>query len=270
MDFAGQFAADGWLKLGGLFDPQLIDAVREEFEGQLADLTEHKGGFRSYIAVGDKRMMLPVRLTGALADPRVYANPLLVTMLRHLLGQDFLIDNVTCVVSLPDAQPQRPHRDHPELFADAQSPLPFAVTLAVPLVDLTEETGTTRILAGSNRGAGDPVEVLPYLKRGDCFLMDYRTEHQGMGNRSADNRPVLFIIYARYWFIDVRNFRRQARINMSRSDLEKIPVEHQYLFRRLAAKGAFDASQKELFPDLEEPIRRTPTHFPEIAEPPRD
>src|SRR5205085_3536723 len=72
VDFVEQFAADGWLKLGNLFDPKLIDAVREEFERQFDELAEHKGGFRSYINVGDRRMMLPVRLTGALADPQVY------------------------------------------------------------------------------------------------------------------------------------------------------------------------------------------------------
>jgi hypothetical protein len=274
MSFAEQFAAEGWLRIGGLFDPALIDEVREECERQLESLTEIRDGHRAYLNVGDKRLMLPVRLTGALANPKLYANPLLLTMLRPLLGEDFLIDNFACVVALPGALEQHAHEDHPDLFPEmaalrSQLP-PYAVTVAIPLVDLTEETGTTRIVAGSNREGSEHSEVLPYLNRGDCFLMDYRTEHNGTPNRSPAARAVLFIIYARYWFIDIRNFRRQPRINIGRTELGEVPAEHRFLFRRLAAKGSYDASQKELFPGMEDLRERRPVSQGQPSEPPRD
>jgi len=268
--FAERFAAEGWLRVGGLFDRKLIDEVHEECERQLESLTELHGGHRAYINVGDKRMMLPIRLTGAVANPKLYANPLLLAMLRQLLGNDFLIDNFTCVVALPGAQDQRPHEDHPDLFpevADLRTELPpYAITVAIPLVDLTEETGTTRIFAGSNRLVGEPVEELPYLRRGDCYLMDYRTEHRGTANRSERSRPVLFVIYSRYWFTDIRNFRRQARINIEMEEARKIPAEYHFLFRRLAGKGTFDVSQKEIFPEIPDLLQPSPA----AANPPRD
>lgn len=274
MRFADRFAAEGWLRVDRLFDPLLIAEVHEEFERQVETLTRLQNGHRAYINVGDKRMMLPIRLTGAVADPKLYANPLLLVVLRQLLGDDFVIDNVTCVVALPGAQDQRPHEDHPDLFpelTDLRSGLPpYAVTVAIPLVDLTEATGTTRISAGSNRGASKVEEVLPYVRRGDCYLMDYRTEHRGTANRSSNDRPVLFIVYARYWFTDIRNFRRQSKINIELEQARRIPAEYQFLFRRLAAKGSFDLSQKELFPDIPDLLRPKADSSGQAAGPPRD
>jgi ectoine hydroxylase-related dioxygenase (phytanoyl-CoA dioxygenase family) len=196
-------------------------------------------------------MMLSVRLTGPFLDPRLYANPLLLPVLQQLLGADLLIDNFTCVIALPGAGEQHLHRDHPALFPESpqvsQDLKPYAITLVIPLVDLTPETGTTRLFPGTNRGNPPGEEALPFISRGECFLMDYRIEHQGLPNRSAMRRPVLYIVYTRPWFIDLVNMRRQPRINIDASDLAVIPSEHHPLFRRLAAKGAFDLSEKELF-----------------------
>ena len=272
MGFAERFAAEGWLKVAGLFDRAFIDEIREESERQLDSLTRLQEGHRAYINVGDKRMMLPIRLTGVLANPKLYANPLLLAMLRELLGPDFLIDNLTCVVALAGAKEQRAHEDHPDLFPEVARLRcdlpPYAVTVAIPLVDLTEETGTTRIFAGSNRLATEQSEVLPYIRRGDCYLMDYRTEHRGTANLSAVNRPILFIIYTRYWFTDIRNFRRQARINIDAEEVRRIPAELHFLFRRLAGKGMLNLSQKELFPDIPDLLYPAPPVQPEG--PPRD
>lgn len=45
-------------------------------------------------------------------------------------------------------------------------------SLVVPLADLTPDTGTTRLFPGSHIGLKTDAFELPYLKRGDCFLMD--------------------------------------------------------------------------------------------------
>ena len=251
MSFAERFAENGWLKIGGIFRPQFIDRLREEFERQFTDLTDRKGGHRGYLNVGDERMMLSVRLTGPYLDAELYANPLLLKMLRQLLGDNMLIDNFTCVIALPGAGEQRLHRDHPDLFPEKPEIggelAPYAITVVIPLVDLTSETGTTRIFPSTNCGREPTSEELPYIARGDCFLMDYRVRHQGTPNRTGAERPILYIVYTRPWFIDIRNFRRQPRINIDPADVSRIAPEHQRLFVRLAAKGAIDLSEKELF-----------------------
>jgi hypothetical protein len=76
------------------------------------------------------------------------------------------------------------------------------------------------------------------------------------------------MIYARYWFTDIRNFRRQARINIGLGEVRKIPAEYHFLFRRLAGKGMLDLSQKELFPNI--PDLLYPRAAAEPEGPPRD
>ena len=254
MSFVDQFAEEGWLKIGNAFDPSYIDELNREFERQYNDLTTQHDGHRGYMQVGDERLMLSVRLKGPFLDPQLYAHPLLIPVLQQLLGADMLLDNITCVIALPGAGEQHLHRDHPTLFQEQPSlsagMMSYAITLVVPLIDLTPETGTTRLFPGTNRGEPQSSEVLPYVSRGECYLMDYRTKHQGTPNVSGRRRPVLYIVYTRPWFIDVINLRRQARINIDRADLIAIPPKHHPLFRRLAAKGTFDVSEKELFGPL--------------------
>lgn len=252
MSFLERYSNEGWLQIDGLFDPAFVDELRQEFDRQYDALTAPKGNHRGYIRVGDERMMLSVGLRGAFLRSELYAHPLLLRILSQFLGDDHLIDSMTCVVALPGAGEQRLHRDHGELFEDggelsAQLP-PYAVTVVIPLVDLTPETGTTRVYPGTHRGGEPDNAHLPYVSRGGCFLMDYRLKHQGTPNRSSDRRPVIYTVYSRPWFTDMKNFRRQPRINVDPADLHSIPKEHWALFRRLAAKGAIDLSEKELFP----------------------
>ncbi len=182
----------------------------------------------------------------------------MLAMLAPLLGKDMLIDSLTCVTALPGARDQGLHRDHGSLFEDGiaanQSLPPYAITVAVPLVDLTKETGTTRLYPGSHRlprgvdGEAPPLGEgeLPLVARGGCYLMDYRLWHQGTENRTRRPRPVLYLIYARHWFIDLENFGLQPRLNIDRAVLAGIAPEHRPLFRRLAGQGGFDLSLQAL------------------------
>ena len=252
VSFAEKFAEAGWLYMGGLFPIDLIDNLRKETERQIHELMDEESGHRGYLRVGDERVMLSVKLKGPFLNPLVYANPFLLTVLSHLLGPDMLIDSFTCVIAMPGAGEQGLHNDHPALFPvkpSLESDLPpYAITVVIPLLDLTSETGTTRLFPGTHRGGEEKSPELPYIGRGDGFLFDYRLRHQGTANKSDVARPVLYVSYARPWFTDVSNFKRQPRINIDREDVKRIPTEHWPLFRRVAGKGTIDLSEKELFP----------------------
>jgi hypothetical protein len=252
MSFVEEFTETGWLQIGGLFSLDLIDGLRNEVESQLGELVTHKGGHRGYIRVGAARVMLSVKLQGPLLSPEIYGHPLLLTVLRQLLGENLVIDSFTCVLAMPGAADQEVHRDRDSLFPaqpDVEAHLPpYAVTVVTPLMDLTPATGTTELFPGTHHGGEANGSELPYVDRGGCFLFDYRLLHHGTANKSDYVRPVLYVSYARPWFTDVRNFRRQARINIDPADLQRIPREHWPLFRRLAGKGSVDLSEKELFP----------------------
>ena len=249
MSVIDRFALEGWLQVDGLFPTDLVEALRDDFARQIDGLVAEQDGARTFLNVGDGRAMLSVKLEGPFLDPQLFANPILMALLGSILGSDFLIDSFTCVVASPGACEQQLHRDYPPLYANRTPPgLPaYAATLVVPLVDLTPHTGTTKLFPRTHLGAEAKEAALPYVKRGSCFLMDYRIQHQGTANLTDSIRPVLYIVNARPWFTDMDNFRRQPRINMAEEALARIPAEHRPLFRRLAAPGAIDKSAKTLF-----------------------
>lgn len=250
------YAERGCLVIERMFDPALIDAARAEYQAQYdrfdpANLPLHMN-------VGEGRLHLPLTLRGALLDPGLYAHPLLLMILSSLLRTPFVIDNFTCVTALPGAGEQKIHRDHAPIFHErgtlAANLPPYAITVAIPLIDLDEETGTTKLFPGSmaeDGGAdGSPPsfteETCPYVPRGGCFMMDYRLWHRGMANRSDRDRPILYVVYAREWFTDIVNFKKHSRMVVDARDAKAIPLQHRPIFRRLSAKGLHDMSIKEL------------------------
>ena len=248
---ASTFARDGCLSIDRLFDPVLIDAARQDYERQFPVLS--KDQLPQHLQVGHRRLQLPVEIMGAIADPMLSAHPLLLKIVEDFLGEDAAIDSLSCVVALPGAKAQHLHRDHPHLAFGSQDPgaePPFALTIAVPLIDLTEETGSTLLLPGSHRADSEPEDLgsarPAYVARGGCYVMDYCLWHQGMANRSDQPRPVLYLVYARPWFTDARNFRKHARVNLAEDVLMTMPLPQRRLFRRLAAKGAHDLTEAEL------------------------
>jgi hypothetical protein len=247
VDPAATFARDGYLVIDRLFDPALIDAVREEYERQFGDLSEDR--LPSHLNVGDRRVQLPIALQGPLLDPMLGAHPLLMRMLESLLGRDFLIDNATVVVALPGAQDQSLHRDHHELFPGAaesgEGLGAYAITVSIPLVDLTAETGSTKLFTGSHRtkaGSGKPQTLsdaeMPYMAKGGCYLMDYRLWHHGTANRSPDPRPILYLVYSRPWFTDMLNFADMPRLQVANDELMNVPAGQRRLFRRLTPSAS--------------------------------
>jgi hypothetical protein len=247
VDPAETFARTGYLVIDRLFDPGLIDSVRGEYERQFGELRE--GSLPPHLNVGDRRVQLPILLQGPLLNPMLSAHPLLVRMLEGLLGRDFLIDNATVVVALPGAGDQNLHRDHHELFPGAvesgENLDAYAITVSIPLVDLTPETGSTKLFPGSHRAKagsdGEPEALgegeIPYAAKGGCYLMDYRLWHHGTANRSPNPRPILYFVYSRPWFTDMLNFAEVPRLQVARDDLTVMPSAQRRLFRRLAMAG---------------------------------
>ena len=179
-------------------------------------------------------------LRGALADPMLFANPLLYPVLSAALGKDMRVSGVTAVVSYPGAQAQHIHADHPHLFAgDAMSTaLPsYGINVAVPLIDVDRTIGPTAICLGSHRwphgrtATPDELTVVDF-QRGDCVLIDYRTQHTGMPNTSTVVRPILYIVYARNWFFDDVNHLSRPSLNMPLEEFAALPEPVKPLFSR--------------------------------------
>lgn len=235
---AQSFRVNGCLQIADVLPPGFVDELAARFSADYSRYfaeQEHDDA----LTVGGRRYKVSVTLDGAFAEPMLYANALILPIVRELLGEDAVLASMVAVVALPGAEGQGLHRDHPWLFGqviDRMVPC-YALKLIVPLIDLDEATGTTLMKPGTHvvfddKGVAMP-SAAPEAKRGDCLLMDYRLLHEGTANRSDRIRPVLFLAYTRPWFRDAENFRKQERMSFGDGVVERMPDNHRKLFATL-------------------------------------
>lgn len=250
--FDERFAREGMLVLEHLLPPDLVEAVHHEAGTWSNNAVEGPA-----MRVDKRRLHTPARVRGPLLDPALWGNPLLEGMLGKLLGRDYVIDSMTLVTALPGAPVMHLHRDFSILFPELgeRDGLPaHAVTMIVPLIATDDLTGTTMIARSSlsakkvDRDTLDPPAewVVPHVPLGGCVLMDYRIWHRGMANTSDRERPILYIVFAREWFTDCRNFETHPRMLIERSALEAIDPMHRHRFRRAAGAGLSDGTIAQL------------------------
>jgi hypothetical protein len=233
------FRKHGCLLLPGVIPTSLIDAMHQDYVARYraydaAAMFEQsqRPGPNPVGARGEARYEITLPMSGAFGNPDLFANPLLRGILAPMLGGDMQLNSFTIVTAYPGASMQLIHRDHGHLFAsepDIGPNLPvYAVNVGVPLIDVDLETGPTGVWPGSHRWPADvqakaeDVTAFP-LRRGDCLLLDYRTLHTGMPNRSARVRPVLYMVYARGWFFDDANHFGVNSPDLSLEDYRKVP-----------------------------------------------
>jgi hypothetical protein len=237
------FLEQGCVVLRNAFDAGVIQRLHDEFSASYHRYF-HDQQFDDALRVGDKRTMVTVRVEGGFNSPDIYANPRTFGLLKYLLGDALILGSVGAVCALPGAQWQHQHRDHANIFdttvvypgGDRCYPVlpPYAITLVVPLVPLTEATGSTRLWPGSHlvvdseATSGPPAD--PLVALGDCYLMDYRLMHGGMPNNSNIVRPILYNVYYRPWFRDYQNYPLQAPLAMTEAARQKVPQEYRGLF----------------------------------------
>ncbi len=228
---------DGVIILDDVVDVSLIDAARDAFNGTYAN---RSADAKNAIKVGEKRHMMDVDLEPPFDDPALFANPWLLPILGSTSGLDrgFVIGNFGAVCSQPGADEQHHHRDGAILFSmegiDKLLP-PAAVTVAIPLLDMNAEQGTTALFPGTHR-APEPegAAVEPIVPRGSVVLWDFRVLHFGTPNRSNVARPLMYLTYCRPWWIDHINFKRltPSPIRARKGMLTGLSEEHQHLLAR--------------------------------------
>lgn len=118
------------------------------------------------------------------------------------------------LMSLPGAEPQDTHMDGHHLFDDAIQCPPHCLTVLVPLVPVTRETGPTEFWPGSHnlerRQVGASPGAAPELSLGDALLFDYKLIHRGTENVSDHLRPVMYTVWGRSWFNELVNFPSES------------------------------------------------------------
>jgi len=243
---ADKFRKHGTLFLENAFPAELIQRVRDAFAEKYETMSNKELRKRDAV-VGDRRYMITIDIKKPFSDPELYANGLLMPILKSLLSEHVRIASFGAVVAWPGAEAQPIHLDHPPLFETHQQTEilpPYAVTLVVPLVDVNEDTGPTAIWPGTHCSP-DRLQRLqklitlpdysdaekPTTKLGDAYMMDYRVIHGGLPNNSDTIRPILYLVYSRPWFRDGFNFSSQPSVQISKKQRKKVPKELRGLFR---------------------------------------
>jgi tetratricopeptide (TPR) repeat protein len=226
---ASLFETHGTLQIDNAFSPETIARLHEAFMARYTPYFR-EDDHPDALYLGDKRYMVTVDLEDPFDNPDVMGMPMVMPIVRELLGDNCTLGAYTAVISLPGSSNQRLHKDHPPLFPDTEwhHALPcFAAQVIIPLVPLNEMTGTTRFYKGSHRIDTDDAAELgyqdPVVPVGSCLLNDYRCAHQGLGNRSDQVRPILTLIFHRRWFHDFKNYSRQPPLRMTDAAYARLP-----------------------------------------------
>jgi Phytanoyl-CoA dioxygenase (PhyH) len=236
----------GVVILRGLFAREMIASLHDEFVSRLGTLDSavmramsERPAPNRIQKNGDGRFEIVMRMNGGFGQAGLFANPVLMTLLRPMLGEDFMrLASMTAVASFPGAQQQHSHHDYPPLFADFPRIGPalpsYAITAAIPLIDVDHTIGPTGFWPGSHRWEhlkSEPMQSAPF-ERGDCILVDYRTIHAGMANNSQTVRPILYMVYCREWFYDDSNNRQRNPLDITLEEIQALPEDMQILMLR--------------------------------------
>ena len=243
----------GVVLLRGVFPAAQIAALHREFLARFgaSDLAALEAQAKNpppnpVLPVGGARFELAMRLNGAFGQPALLANPVLLSFLGPLLGKTMRLSGCTAVAAFPGADLQHVHRDYPHLFneyPDIGPRLPvYAVNVSVPLLDVDMQMGPTGFWPGSHRLTDDvPADpaamVSAPFRRGDCFLIDFRTRHAGMPNRATQMRPIFYMAYARDWFFDAYNNAARLPLDITLDELNALPPAVHPLFERAFAQS---------------------------------
>lgn len=211
-----QFNQCGAVQLDEVFEPAFVARLQQHFEHKYGRHF-HDGHHPHALRTGDKRYMLTLELDEAFGDAQLVASGLLMPFVRSQLGDDCIMTTYTSVISLPGARDQLLHKDFSPLFEEMgwKFKLPcWSLQAIVPLVPLDESTGATAIWKGTqtmgeSRAKKQTDVHVPQVPLGSVLLVDYKTAHAGRANRSERVRPIICLAYARPWFRDVINHRRQ-------------------------------------------------------------
>ena len=210
---------DGVVAIEGLWSAGTIDALRATVEAQQPEFAD-TARLDDYLGDKSERFIAPVAMTAAIRCAGLCSNHVLDALYASMLGDDYVYEAFGMLMVRPGAPPQGPHRDGGLLFAETGVDRilpPSALTVAIPLVEVTADYAPTGAVPGSHRhqGAADSSELIPVeLNRGDAAVWDFRTNHAGLANRTDRARPALYFTVCRPYWVDHKNFHANARAKL--------------------------------------------------------
>jgi ectoine hydroxylase-related dioxygenase (phytanoyl-CoA dioxygenase family) len=178
-------ARQGFCIVQDVLPPEQVAALRSRVieQGQGEDATgegfhDSKANQRIWMLVNKGRMFRDL-----------VVHPFAESMMRHLLGREFLLSSLTANIARPGGELMYLHAD--QGYVDFWTPKPLVANILWMLDDFTEENGGTRLIPGSHlrsRVDGDrhASTVAAVGKAGSALVFDGRMIHGTGANRTAD------------------------------------------------------------------------------------
>lgn len=230
------FDSHGFLKIGNLFPREWIQTLADAFLAKVAC-----DPMKMTLSCGAKDHgghIISIPLAPPFNQSALYANPILLPLMKAFLGSDCILGGLGAVIAFPGGGEQQIHRDFESLFNEqpflTAVHAPFAIVVGIPLVDIDVVNGPIKIWSSTHRAIEfDKNKIDQKYERyllcgpmGSCYFWDYRTYHAEGSNCSKQLRPLLYLFYTRRWFRDLKNPDRMI------PDAQEIPKEHSSLFPR--------------------------------------
>jgi ectoine hydroxylase-related dioxygenase (phytanoyl-CoA dioxygenase family) len=212
----------GYVVLEGVLDREELEGIRARFTELLE---EHAN--RTDPSRGASRYGMPLPFTPPFATTTVVANPLVLGLVRSVLGDDVVCSFFASDTPLPGSDYQHAHSDSKPLFPEKDVTVPpFGYVVNVPLVDFRVDNGPLEIWPYGTHMIADtaliPVAEFhdieaqresavgrfseelgprPLLaEAGSIIVRDIRMWHRGTPNRSTEPRPMMSMVYNRPWY----------------------------------------------------------------------
>ena len=223
------FSENGYIRVENLFTAEQMAA----FDAQYRDR------YRNFLTATnkhDKRPLFTVDIEGAFARREAMTHPILAPFFESFLGKDFILAAMSAVASFPGAPDQHLHRDATMLFGpdnteDNHLPV-YSMTMLVPLINFTKETGCTRVWPGSHKIQGSEKGLAvgsldPEVHVGSVLISDGRVLHRGAANRSDKLRPLFYTTFHRSWYRDFGGYAQRPPILISDRNFAALPADLQ-------------------------------------------
>ena len=206
LDLAAQAVrVDGCAVFERALPESLITQLREGFQRVFEEHVKQTDPNR-----GANRYQMHLPFAPPFADPQVYENPLVLSVLDELLGKDCICHYFASDTPMPGSDYQAVHSDITLLFPEMPLSLPaYSIVVNIPLVDFTEENGPVEIWPGGTHlfpGGTKIADLAPKMRSekvimpaGSLLIRDMRMWHRGTPNRSDHIRPNMALIYSRPW-----------------------------------------------------------------------
>ena len=169
-------------------------------------------------------------VTRALRHYAAHLSDVLRPLVDRVLGDDAKLAYVGLVSSGPGSVAQPWHADGVPLFRGSNDLPAHALNCFAPLVNVSRRMGPTEFVPASHKPGPvaraletalqrgrEPADVFsPELSVGDVLVYDQRTVHRGVPNRTKDERPILYLLFARPWFREHINFGETSLFDRNR------------------------------------------------------